>query len=120
MINLPSCLNLGLHEMDLPENPYLSPTPQHTHYLHAVHTGYVRTIIKYTLIYSLTWVFLPFINVFQFVSCVFLLVLRCILCNCCRLTVCIVVVVLLCCYLMCICCTVWALLFFYFRRRTAG
>ena len=38
--------------------------------------------------------FLPFINVFQFVSSVFLLVLSCLLCNCCWLTVCIVVVVL--------------------------
>jgi len=35
-----------------------------------------------------------------------LLVLSCLLCNCCWLTVCIVVVVFLCCYLMCICCTV--------------
>jgi len=29
--------------MDLPETPHLSP---HTHYLHAVCTGYVRTVIK--------------------------------------------------------------------------
>jgi len=44
---------------------------------------------------SLAWVFLPFVHfVYKFVSCVFLLVLGCLLCNCCWLTVCIVVVVL--------------------------
>jgi len=37
--------------------------------------------------------------VFQFVSCVLLLVLSCLVCNCCWLTVCIVVVVL--CVLLC-------------------
>jgi len=46
--------------------------------------------------YSLDWVFLPFVHVVKlsFVSCVLLLVLSCLLCNCCWLTVCIVVVVL--------------------------
>jgi len=45
--------------------------------------------------------------------CVLLLVLSCLVCNCCWLAVCIVVVVLCVCrYLMCICCTMWALLFF--------
>ena len=45
--------------------------------------------------YSLACVFLPFVRVvkFQFVSCVLLQVLSCLLCNCCWLTVCIVVVV---------------------------
>jgi len=40
--------------------------------------------------------FLPYVHVvkFHFVSCVLLLVLSCLLCNCCWLTVCIVVVVL--------------------------
>jgi len=46
--------------------------------------------------YSLAWVFLPFVYdvKFKFVSCVLLLVLSCLLCNCCWLIVCIVVVVL--------------------------
>jgi len=44
--------------------------------------------------YSPTWVFLPFVHVFLFVSCVLLLVLSCLVCNCCWLAVCIVVVVL--------------------------
>ena len=49
--------------------------------------------------------FLTFVHVFKFVSCVLLLVLSCVVCDCC-LAVCIVVVVLyMCCYLMCICCT---------------
>ena len=45
---------------------------------------------------TLAWVFLPFVHVvkFSFVSCVLLLVLSCLLCNCCWLTMCIVVVVL--------------------------
>ena len=51
--------------------------------------------------------------IFKVPKCILLLVLSCLLCTCCWLTVCIVVVVLcVCCYLMCICCTVWALLFF--------
>ena len=56
---------------------------------------------------SFTWLFLPFVHVvFKFVSCVLLLVLSCVLCDCCWLAVCIVVVVLyMCCYLICICCT---------------
>ena len=42
----------------------------------------------------------------RFVSCVLLLVLGCVVCDCCWLAVCIVLVVLyMCCYLMCICCT---------------
>jgi len=44
--------------------------------------------------YSLTWVFFPFVHVFQFVSCVLLLVLSCLVCNYCWLAVCILVVVL--------------------------
>ena len=36
--------------MDFLENPHLSP---HTHCLHAVCTGYVRTKIKYTLLLCL-------------------------------------------------------------------
>ena len=52
-----------------------------------------------------TWVFLTFARVFKFVSCVLLLVLSCVLCDCCWLAVCIVVVVCVCFYLMCICCT---------------
>jgi len=44
--------------------------------------------------YSLTWVFLPFVYVFYFVSYVLLLVLSCLVCNCSWLAVCIVVVVL--------------------------
>ena len=41
-------------------------------------------------------------------SCVLLLVLSCVVCDCCWLDVCIVVVVLyMCCYLMCICCTIF-------------
>jgi len=42
-INIPCCPINGFHEMDLLENPHLSP---HTHYIHAVYTGYVRTIVK--------------------------------------------------------------------------
>jgi len=43
----------------------------------------------------LAWVFLPFVQiVFWLVSCVLLLVLSCLLCNCCWFTACIVVVVL--------------------------
>ena len=51
-------------------------------------------------------------NSVTFVSRVLLLVLSCLVCNCCWLAVCIVVVVLCGCYLMCTCCTVCALLFF--------
>ena len=46
-----------------------------------------------------------------FVSGGLLLVLSCLVCNCCWLTVCIFVVVLLRCYLMCTCCTMCALLY---------
>ena len=93
----------------------------------------------------LAGVFLPFVHVvkFQFVSCVLLLVLSCLLVNCCWLTVCIFVVVLrvllqfscmYCC--SCLACIVVVVLcvllsyvyllycvgiaFFYFRCRTAG
>ena len=49
---------------------------------------------------------LTFVHVvFKFVSCVLLLVLSCVVCDCCWLAVCIVVVVLYVCYLVCICCT---------------
>ena len=46
--------------------------------------------------YSLAWVCLPFVHVvkFQFVSCVLLLVLSCLVCNYCCLAVCIFVVIL--------------------------
>ena len=45
--NVPSCPILRFQEMDLPETPHLSP---HTHYLHAVYTGYVRTVMKVILL----------------------------------------------------------------------
>ena len=65
--------------------------------------------------YSLAWVFLPFVHaVFQFVSCVLLLVLSCLVCNCCWLVVCIVVVILCVFVVLCVYCC------FYFRCRTAG
>ena len=65
-----------------------------------------KTVTKNCTQYSFTWVFLTFVHVFKFVPCVLLLVLSCVVCNCCWLAVCIVVVVLyMCCYLMCICCT---------------
>ena len=67
--------------------------------------------------YCLAWVFLPSVHViFLFVSCVLLLVLGCLVCNCCWLAVCIVVVILCVFVVLCVC----ALLFFYFRCRTAG
>ena len=55
-----------------------------------------KTITRNCTQHSLAWLFLPFIHVvkFSFVSCVLLLVLCSLLCNCCWLTVCIVVVVL--------------------------
>ena len=60
--------------------------------------------------YCLTWVFLPFVHVvkFKFVSCVLLLVLRCLVCNCCWLAMCIVEVILCVFVVLCVC----ALLFF--------
>ena len=76
--------------------------------------------------YCLAWVFLPFVHVvkFKFVSYVLLLVLSCLVCNCCWLAVCIVVVVL--CVLLssyvyllyCVC--IAGFFFVYFRCRTAG
>ena len=45
--NVPSCPILRFQELDLPETPQLSP---HTHYTHAVCTGYVRTVIKVILL----------------------------------------------------------------------
>jgi len=56
---------------------------------------------------------------FEFVSCVLLLVLSCLLCNCCWLTVCIVVVVwcVLSSYVYLLYCVYCC---FYFRCRTAG
>ena len=60
-------------------------------------------------------------TILKLVSGGLLLVLSCLVCNCCWLTVCIFVVVFMCCYLMCICFTMCVLLFFfYFRCRTAG
>ena len=52
----------------------------------------------------LTWVFLSFVHVvkFQFVSCVLLLVLSCLVCNCCWLAVFIVVV--MCIVVLCVHC----------------
>jgi len=44
--NVPSSPILPFQEMALPETPHLSP---HTHYLHAVCTGYVRTVMKVIL-----------------------------------------------------------------------
>jgi len=41
--NVPSCPILPFQEIAVPETPHLSP---HTHYIHAVCTGYVRTVIK--------------------------------------------------------------------------
>jgi len=71
---------------------------------------------------SLAWVFLPFVHVaFLFVSCVLLLVLSCLLGNCCWLAVCIVVVdvcVLL--FYMYLLYYVFIVFFFYFKCRTAG
>jgi len=71
-----------------------------------------NTVTRNCTQYCLTWVFLTFVHVvFKFVSCVLLLVLSCVVCDCCWLAVCIVVVVLyMCCYLMCICCTFFFLL----------
>ena len=53
-----------------------------------------------------------YLGVFNFCTCCnqicivcIVLVLSCVVCGCCWLTVCIVVVVFVCCYLMCICCT---------------
>jgi len=67
---------------------------------------------------SLAWVFLPSVHVvkFQFVSCVLLLVLHCLVCNCCCLAVCIVVVILCVIVVLCVHCC----FFSYFRCRTAG
>jgi len=80
-----------------------------------------KTITRNCTQYSLTWVFLPSVHVvFLFVSCVFSLVLSCLVCNCCWLTVCVVVVVL------CVLLSYMYLLYyvgiavFYFRCRTAG
>ena len=66
-----------------------------------------KTVTRNCTQYSFTCVFLTFVHVvFKFVSCVLLLVLSFVACDCCWLAVCIVVVVLyMCCYLMCICCT---------------
>ena len=53
--------------------------------------------------YCLAWVFLPFVHVvFWFISRVLLLVLSCLSCNCCWLTVCIVVVFLVCVVILCV------------------
>jgi hypothetical protein len=66
----------------------------------------LKTVTRNCAQYSFTWVFLTFVHVFRFVSCVLLLVLSCVVCSCYCLPVRIVVAVLyMCCYLMCICCT---------------
>ena len=58
-----------------------------------------ETVTRNCTQYSFTWVFLTFVHVvFKFVSCVLLLVLSCVVCNCCWLAVCIVVVVLYMCF----------------------
>jgi len=66
--------------------------------------------------YCLTWLSLPFVHVvkFYFVSCVLLLVLSCLVCNCCWLVVCIIVVILCVFVVLCVHCC------FYFRCRNAG
>jgi len=57
--------------------------------------GEKKTITRNCTQYCLAWVFLPFVHVvFQLVSGGLLLVLSCLLCNCCWLTVCIIIVVL--------------------------
>ena len=68
-----------------------------------------KTVTRNCTQYSFTWVFLTFVHVvFKVVSCVLLLVLSCVVCDCCWLAVCIVVFVLyMRCYLMCICCFSW-------------
>ena len=54
-----------------------------------------KTVTRNCTQYSFTWEFLTFVHVvFKFVSCVLLLVLSCVVCDCCWLAVCIVVVVL--------------------------
>ena len=71
-----------------------------------------KTITRNCTQYCLAWVLLLFVHVvFLLVSVGLLLVLSCLVCNCCWLTVCMFVVVLLRCYLMCICCTMCALLY---------
>ena len=55
----------------------------------------------------------------NFSPVVLLLVLSCVVCNCCWLAVCIVVVLCVCFYLMCICCNMRALLFFFYARLLA-
>ena len=69
---------------------YNLPLCIHTCSLHAAEYVWYTTTI-----YSIAWVFLPFVHVvFQIVSCVLLLVLSFLLCNCRWFIVCIVVVVL--------------------------
>ena len=62
-----------------------------------------KTVTRNCTQYSFTWVFLTFVHViFKFVSCVSLLVLSCVVCNC-WLAVCIVVVVLcVCVVILCV------------------
>jgi len=97
----PPCGPLPLHSLLLYSDP---PLPCHppSNYLGA---------------FTLASVFLTFVHVvkFQFVSCVLLLVLNCLLCNCCWLTVCIVIVVL--CVLLSYVYLLYCLgtAFFYFR-----
>ena len=63
-----------------------------------------KTITRNCTQYSLAWVFLPFVHgvKFLFVSCVLLLVLSCLVCNCCWLVV-FIVVVNLCVFLYYVC-----------------
>ena len=78
-------------------------------FLHNInHTSETEIYLVFSQIFTISY------RVYCFVSCVLLLVLSCVVCNCCWLAVCIVLVVLyMCCYLMCICCTMCAMLFFF-------
>ena len=70
-----------------------------------------KTITRNCTQYSVTWVFLPFVYVvkFQFVSCVLLLVLSCLVCNCFLLALCIVVVILCVFVVLCVHCCFFTL-----------
>jgi hypothetical protein len=77
----------------------------------------VKKKIKETVHSTLAWVFLPFVHVvFEFAFFVLLLVLSCLVCNCCWLAVCIVAVILCVFSVLCVHCC----FFFNFRCRTAG
>ena len=74
-----------------------------------------KTVTRNCTQYSFTWVFSTFVHVvFKFVSCVLLLVLSCVVCDCCWLAVCIVVVVL------CVLLSYVYLLYFFLFTLDAG